>query len=115
MEKAIFNSLYTSGSWQVLQKAINDNDLPSGLFAVIENQKSYIYTGLKKKRKETILIIVSNYVKAKELTSDIKGLDSDIECLVFPPRAIRLGNIRAASKEDEHERILILNKLIDVF
>lgn len=115
MEKAIYNSLYTSGPWQILQKAIDNNELPSGLFAVIENQKSYIYTGLKKKRRETILIIVSNYVKAKELESDIKGLDSEIETLVFPPRAIRLGNIRAVSKEDEHERIVILNKLANGF
>jgi len=115
MDKAIFNSLYQSGPWQVLQKAINDNQLPSGLFAVIENQRSYIYTGLKNNRKETILIIVSNYVKAKELASDIKGLNSDVETLVFPPRAIRLGNIRAVSKEDEHERIVILNKLLNGF
>ena len=115
MDKAIFNSLYASGPWQVLQKTIDDGNTPSGLFAVIDNQKSYIYTGLKKKRQETILIIVSNYVKAKELASDIKGLGSDIECLVFPPRAIRLGNIRAVSKEDEHERIIILSKLVNGF
>ncbi|MEX1377606.1 MAG: transcription-repair coupling factor [Eubacteriales bacterium] len=115
MEKALFTQLYASGPWQVLQKALYEGDTPSGLFAVIENQKSYVYTGLKKKREETILIIVSNYVKAKELASDIAGLDEKIECLVFPPRAIRLGNIRAVSKEDEHERIVILNKLANGF
>ena len=115
MEKALFTQLYASGPWQVLQRAISEGDTPSGLFAVIENQKSFIYTGLKKKCDETILIIVSNYVKAKELASDIAGLDDGIECLVFPPRAIRLGNIRAVSKEDEHERIVILNKLAGGF
>lgn len=115
MEKAIFTSLYESGPWQILEKSINDNETPCGLFAVIENQKSYIYTGLKKKRKETILIIVSNFVKAKELAGDIVGLDNSIECLVFPPRTIRLGNIRAISREDEHERIMILNKLLNGF
>ena len=115
MDKAIFNSLYASGPWQVLKKAINSGELPSGIFAVIENQKSYLYTGLKKQQKETILIIVSNYVKAKELANDIKGLSPDTETLVFPPRAIRLGNIRAVSKEDEHDRIVILNKLAKGF
>ncbi|MBN2878102.1 MAG: transcription-repair coupling factor [Clostridia bacterium] len=111
MEKVVFTSLYNSGPWQVLQKAINDNELPSGLFSVIENQKSYIFAGLKKKRKEPLLIIVTDYIKARELANDISGLEDSIECLVFPPRAIRLGNVRAISREDEFERIIILNKL----
>ncbi len=115
MEKAIFNSLYTSGTWQVLERSINDDIHPTGIFSVLESQKPYIYTGLKNKRKETILIIVSNYVMAKELASDITGLNSGIECLVFPPRTIRLGNVRAVSREDEHERITVLNRLADGF
>ena len=92
----------------IISKKENSEFSISGLNDV---SKSVLLSAYANESKKPILLITYNELQLKKIVNDLKYFGNDV--LTFPKRELSIYDYDVESNEIEHERIDVLNKIVD--
>ncbi|KPU26591.1 transcription-repair coupling factor [Caloranaerobacter sp. TR13] len=106
------DQLKNLNQYSKLIEAINTKRYPVSLYGLSEESLAHICYGLNQHTSRQVLIVTYNELRAKKIVEDLRLFSSrDIE--LFPQREVVFYNVDAYSHGILHQRLNVIDKLIE--
>ncbi|CAM2859424.1 transcription-repair coupling factor [Hathewaya histolytica] len=108
--KGLMQPLLESDKFLEINKNIDKNNFPVGIYGISESAKAYLISGLYNKINKPILIITHSDVEARNLYEDLNLYIPNLS--YFPTKELVFYNIDAISGDLRWERLRVLKEVL---
>ncbi len=113
MRDILIDPLLNLDSYKKLNESIVNHEFPIMIHGLIEENHSHFVYALNRHLNRQIIIITAEETRAKKLVENIKAMSSYGDAEYFPKKEMMFYDIEALSNQISHERLRILNRLVN--
>jgi transcription-repair coupling factor (superfamily II helicase) len=109
--KGLMGPLKQDDNFKEIIKNIEGNRYPIGIYGISESARSYIINGVFEDRSESMFVLTSSDVEARNLYEDLSLFTTNV--YYFPTKEVVFYNVYAVSGDLRWERLKVIREMLN--